>query len=74
MQLPAIRIAKAKRWYVAVADGSDEAPGISLADRFFHVDLKAWEAMIDAAEVMRKEGASMGCLPPVPIFHSPSLV
>jgi len=60
MQLPAIRIAKAKGWYVAVADGSDEAPGISLADRFFHVDLKAWEAMTDAAEVMRQEGGIDG--------------
>jgi biotin carboxylase len=55
MQMPALRIAKEKGWYVTVADGSSEAPGITLADSFLHIDLKAWEEMAAAAAVIKEE-------------------
>ncbi len=49
MQLPAIRIAKRKGWYVHVADGNPACPGASIADSFSPVDLKDTEGLIDAA-------------------------
>ncbi len=55
MQMPALRTAKEKGWYVTVADGSSEAPGIPLADRFLHIDLKAWKEMASAAAALKKE-------------------
>jgi biotin carboxylase len=57
MQMPAIRIAKEKGWFVTVADGFSGAPAIPVADRFLHVDLKAWEEMADAAgSIKNSEG------------------
>jgi biotin carboxylase len=60
MQLPAIRIAKSKGWYVLVADGSDQAPGIEKADHFLHIDLKDTEAMIAAAAAFKEQSGLDG--------------
>ncbi len=50
MQLPAIRIAKRKGWYVFVADGNRSCPGAAIADSFFPIDLKNTERLIEAAK------------------------
>ncbi|HUX13731.1 MAG TPA: ATP-grasp domain-containing protein, partial [Spirochaetia bacterium] len=49
MQLPAIRIAKRKGWFVHVADGNPACPGASIADSFLPIDLKDSERLLDAA-------------------------
>lgn len=55
MQLPAIQIAKKRDWYTVVADGSEHAPGRSLADRFLHIDLKDVDSLIQAARQIKEE-------------------
>lgn len=49
MQLPAIRIAKRKGWYVYVADGNQSCPGAAIADSLFPIDLKEIDRLIEAA-------------------------
>ncbi len=57
MQMPAIEIAKELEWNVIVADGNPDAPGVSLADHFEHVDLKDRDGMTAAAAKHRyREG------------------
>ena len=56
MQLPSIRAARELGLSVAVADGNDQAPGIEMADRFFHTDLKDGEALLADARVLAETG------------------
>jgi biotin carboxylase len=49
MQLPALRAARKLGLDLAVADGNGSAPGVPLADRFFHTDLKDREALLSNA-------------------------
>ena len=58
MQVPAIRIAKARGWRVIVADGNARAEGRDLCDRFENVDLKDREGLL----VLARECAASGGL------------
>jgi biotin carboxylase len=60
MQLPAIRAARAMGWRVIVADGSTEAEGRALADRFVHVDLRDREGIAQAVRRCREDGGVDG--------------
>ncbi len=55
MQLPALRIAKEMGWFVAAADGNSQAEGKEVCDRFYHVDLKDVDGLIQAAGDIRRE-------------------
>jgi len=54
MQLPALKWARARGWFVYAADGNPQAVGIPLANRFIHVDLTDVEGMIAAASDIKK--------------------
>jgi biotin carboxylase len=56
MQIPAIRIAKELGWRVAAADGNADAIGASIADIFFHVDLKDLVGLEAAARELAAKG------------------
>jgi biotin carboxylase len=56
MQGPVIRIARELGYYAVVLDGSKDAPCISMADRFEHIDLKDKEAIEAFARNLQKEG------------------
>jgi len=57
MQIPALRWAAERGWYVYVADGNPQAVGIPMAHSFLHVDLTDVDGMIAAAaEVRDREG------------------
>jgi biotin carboxylase len=60
MQLPALRAARAMGWRVIAADGSREAEGVPLADRFEHVDLKDHQAMAEAVRRCQADGGVDG--------------
>lgn len=62
MQIPALRIAKERGWRVVVADGNAQAPGVALADRFEHIDLKDKEALEAAARRIQTDGGLDGVL------------
>jgi biotin carboxylase len=49
MQIPGIRLARARGWKVIVVDGNKEAPGRTLADHFEVVDLKDREGLLAIA-------------------------
>jgi biotin carboxylase len=49
MQMPAIRLARARGWKVIVVDGNKDALGKGLADRFEVVDLKDREGLLALA-------------------------
>ncbi len=55
MQLPAIRLAKERRWRVTVADGNPQAVGAQEADRCLPIDLKDNEAIERAARRLAAE-------------------
>ncbi len=54
MQIPALRIAGEMGWRVYAADGNPRAEGRPLCRRFFHVDLKDIEGLIEAARSIEK--------------------
>ncbi len=57
MQVPAIRAARERGFRVVVADGSDRAVGIPLADEFRHVDLRDTDGLLAAAtELAERDG------------------
>ena len=56
MQLPAIRAARRLGLEVLVADANEHAPGIELADDFYHVDLKDRDGLVAAAKSIRADG------------------
>lgn len=56
LQRPALEIARKKDWYIVVADGNPNAPYISLADAFEHVDLKDKEGMAEVALAHQVDG------------------
>lgn len=56
MQIPALQIAKELGWTLAAADGNPAAPGASLVDRFFPVDLKDRDGLLETAMKLRAEG------------------
>lgn len=56
MQLPAIRAARRLGLEVIVADAVESAPGVELADRFVHVDLKDVSGLIAAAREIAAKG------------------
>ncbi len=56
MQVPAIRIARAKGWRVIVADGNPEALAAGMGDRFEHVDLKDRDRLLEIARVHARTG------------------
>ena len=53
MQIPAIRAAQEMGWFVACADGNAAAPGASLADAFFPVDLKDFAGLEAVARSLK---------------------
>ncbi|HAK46071.1 MAG TPA: hypothetical protein DCO79_09175 [Spirochaeta sp.] len=55
MQIPAIKAAKQLGYRVFVADVNTEAPAISLADEFRHIDLIDKHAIAEEAVRLRKE-------------------
>jgi biotin carboxylase len=60
MQVPALTIARDMGWNVAAADGNPDAEGRELAHRFFNVDLKDTEGLIELAGRLRKDGGLDG--------------
>lgn len=55
MQIPAIKAAKKNSYRVYVADANVDAPAVSLADEFCHIDLKDAEALAEKAVMLKKE-------------------
>lgn len=60
MQAPAIRAARERGFHIVVADGSDKAVSIPLADDFRHIDLKDREGLLSAARALAAEGELAG--------------
>lgn len=60
MQIPAIRISKAKGWRVAVADGNPDAHAKSMADVFECIDLKDGDGMLGFARELGDRGGIDG--------------
>jgi biotin carboxylase len=54
MQIPAIRLAKAKAWNVIVVDGNPRAEGKALAEYFEHIDIKDKEEIARRAAIYKK--------------------
>jgi biotin carboxylase len=60
MQVPGIRIARARGWHVTVVDGNREAMARDMADRFAVVDLKDKEGLLAFARECRADGGLDG--------------
>ena len=54
LQIPAIQAAKNKGWYVYVADGNPNAPGVCFADEFAPIDLKDTDSLVRYAQQLSK--------------------
>ncbi len=62
LQIPGILAAKAMGIYLCAADGNPDAPGASLADEFFPVDLKDVSGLETCAAKLKHEGKIHGVL------------
>ena len=62
MQGPAIRIAKELGFYTIAVDGSRNAPNISMADRFEHIDLKDKEGIETFARSLKSSSPRLGIM------------
>jgi biotin carboxylase len=60
MQVPAIRIARAKGWRVVIADGNPNAVARGMCDSFETVDLKDLDGMTALAHRLSREGGLDG--------------
>ncbi|TVQ40244.1 MAG: ATP-grasp domain-containing protein [Spirochaetaceae bacterium] len=60
MQLPALRLARQQGWYVLAADADSQAPGVALADRFVHIDLRDRQALLSFARGLRRRSGLDG--------------
>jgi biotin carboxylase len=62
MQGPAIKIAKELGLFTVVADGSSEAPCVSMADQFEQIDLKDKEGIEALARSLQNSGGLAGIM------------
>ena len=62
MQGPAIKIAKEIGLYTIALDGSKDAPCISMADRFEHIDLKNKEQIETFARSIQTKTGRLGIM------------
>lgn len=54
LQIPAIKAAKKRGWYVTVADGNPKASGVCFADEFVPIDLKDTDSLVNYAQNLCK--------------------